>query len=350
MLKLRILSVILILLLLSISASATSYFNTTDDILIDLNNNAFITLLSGQYFTNTTDPVIKVYNLTDTPKSTLEINFNGTRLRLNNSVNTTLSNISYINDNLYYTGNANGGILNTSIIMGTPNVAYSLKIDNVTNKTAISSTTGLVEFNYSILSTHNFEIYRNNAPTIGNSSISTSSIYPVTQFVTITVNDVNDTDNDTLSVLVGISYLGYETNYTMVNTANTSIWTYNFNSGVSGFYTVTSFYANDNYTITKKVVSHQFEVVTQTSGGSSGGGGGVVSTPTPTPVVTIKMPEIIDIGDIQKDPLGIIALQLIIVIGIIYSLMQFLSTSGTISGMVIGLLMVLLPSLSLGYI
>ncbi len=86
----RIFLVVLALLILSISVSAASYFNTTDNILIDLYNGAYITILTPQYFMNNSELVIRIYNSTDTPASTLEIWFAGTYHRWTSVTNITL--------------------------------------------------------------------------------------------------------------------------------------------------------------------------------------------------------------------------------------------------------------------
>ncbi len=77
---------------------SASYFNTTNNILINLDNDAYITITAPQYFMNITDPVFKIYNSTDNPPSTLEIWFNGNFYRWTSTTNITLdlSNISVI--------------------------------------------------------------------------------------------------------------------------------------------------------------------------------------------------------------------------------------------------------------
>ena len=110
-------------------------------------------------------------------------------------------------------------------------------------------------------------------------SISAASI-TTAETLTITAINVSDLDSDNVTfVNVTVLFnLGGTTNYSMVNTANTSNWSYGYTSGTAGSYTITGFYVSDNDTASNVFIaaSQGFTVTTPAaiipSGGSSGGG------------------------------------------------------------------------------
>ncbi|MFA4870923.1 MAG: Ig-like domain-containing protein [Pedobacter sp.] len=125
----------------------------------------------------------------------------------------------------------------------------------------------------------------NNAPTFS-TSISSSAL-TLGQSVTIT-SEITDLDNDTLmNVTVGITFTslgGNEVNYSMTNGTGNN-WTYIYNPGTTGTYSISHIYANDTYTNASTATALTF-VVSQASGGGGGGGGGggsgtIIITPKP---------------------------------------------------------------------
>ena len=129
----------------------------------------------------------------------------------------------------------------------------------------------------------------NNAPAIdGNGSISSSS-FTTAESGIITITNVSDLDNDTItSVFVGVTLVGgVEVTYPMSQTPNTTTWSYSYSTLTSGTYAVTHFFASDMYITSIKAVSIPFTVTTPTTtttGGSGGGGGGTTIIETNTTI------------------------------------------------------------------
>lgn len=223
-------------------------------------------------------------NVTDNNGSTSSKSFS---VSVNNSAPGTPTDVAATTGNFYV-----NTTWNSSINTNTFNVSTNGIWSNGTANTSKNSTLpphayqNLTIFAYNLSSNQlstpayiNTQI-PNNVPTIGNLSQSDISIYASSGLNTIQITNVNDADNDSLNVTVGISFLGFETNYTMTNAANTSTWYYVFSTGVTGFYTISHIYAQDNQSamlITN--YSTQFEVATApvTIVVPPGGGGGGTS-------------------------------------------------------------------------
>lgn len=135
----------------------------------------------------------------------------------------------------------------------------------------------------------------NNNPTIGSMSISAASI-TTAETLTITAINASDLDSDNVTfVNVSVLFnLGGTINYSMVNTANTSNWTYGYTSGTAGSYTITGFYVSDNDTASDVLISASqgFTVTTPATpgSGSSGGSGTTTNTTINNTIIVGKTP------------------------------------------------------------
>ncbi len=227
-----------VMLVLIFPASATS-FNVTDNIIINLDNGAYITLSSGQNFSNTTEPVIKIYNSSDTPSSTLEINFNNTKVRWNTLSNHTISSIHYTSDNLTFTRTEISGYLNTTLKPVNSLSYYNFKVNGTINQTKLSDSNSYVWFNYSLNATSNFEISRNTLPSVLNITLSPLSASE-TNNLTVSLNGT-----DTEGSAITKHYLWYKNGVLNNSWNDTETVLYdNFTSGDS-FYV--KGYVNDGY-------------------------------------------------------------------------------------------------------
>jgi len=150
-----------------------------------------------------------------------------------------------------------------------------------------------------------FEITKNSVNfTFSNIAQTEPQIYQSSQSNRISAQ-ISDSDGSISSVLVGITYLGYESNYSMTNSSGT--WIYDFRSGVPGTYTVSGLYATDNASGTNSTTTGLSFVVVPLqqggNGGSSGGSPNVTVSPTPTvtgtpkptatqsPLIPVKIPD-----------------------------------------------------------
>ncbi len=265
-----------VMFMLPISVEASSYFNITDNININLDNGAYITLTAVQNFTNISEPVVRTHNSTVTLKSTLEINFNDTQARWNTTSNTTLSNITYVNDRLNFTGNATSGILNISVKMLNNSMNYYLFIDGVKNTSVTSNSSGWVNFNYSGWSQHDFSIRTDiDAPVLTSDSISPSSAYTGAS-VTITALFVDDTS--VASAIVNIKVPnGTSANWSMTCTSGTSVTctkVYTSTTDVGTYYVMYYYPQDDSGNIANISSTKTFDISTESVVTVSGGGGG----------------------------------------------------------------------------
>lgn len=312
----KLLIALLLLTVIITHVSATSYFNITDDILIDLDNGAYFTLLAGQNFTNTSEPVVNIYNSTDIPKSTLNINFNGTQVRWNNTVNTTLSGITYINNKLNFTTNTTAGTLNISAKTSYNTSLYKMYIDNTLSSSKYTNALGWVDFTSSTVSVQDFSIQL--ADWLASSNVTSQNsfiqAYPVTIYA-----EYNTNSNVTSSKVRVQNPDESVANYTMTCTGTSSascslVYTTTGNVGV---YYIRFFYPID-WSGNERNITSDITFTTQppltggSTGGestSTGGGGAKPSTPTPTqtPNTTTTPPKLTfkDIREGATEPMAI---------------------------------------------
>ncbi len=91
--------------------------------------------------------------------TTLSMEVNTSTLKLNSSSDFQLSDISYTNDKMLFTINANSGELNISTKTSTPDKVYNFKVDNQIIQTGTSDANRWIAFSYGgAWSTHIFEI------------------------------------------------------------------------------------------------------------------------------------------------------------------------------------------------
>ncbi len=263
----KIIEILIIILLLTSIASATdlSYINTGDYIVFNMSNGAYINLTGQQNFSE--------FNFT----STLNISINGSYSTYNSTANITLSNISYLNDILSFTGNASSGILNISSKMLNSNHLYYFFVDNIKNTSVISTLSGVVNFNWSNWSQHDFSIRPDIvAPVLISDSVSPSS---TTQGSSVTVTALFNDDTSVASALVNVKVPnGTTTNYSMVCIGVASVTctkSYTSTNDVGTYYIV--FYPQDdsgNVANISSIKSFDINVESVASSGSGGGGGG----------------------------------------------------------------------------
>jgi hypothetical protein len=151
-----------------IQSSSAATLSITNDTPADLDNGAFITLTAPQTFTNTTDPVGRTYNSSSNPASTLELNFNGTRVQWNTATNKDLSLITYNSgtDTLAYNISGVSGYVNVRAWMGAATTSYNFKINGSIDQTKISDGSGFLSFNYT-WGSYSVEILPGVAPPVG---------------------------------------------------------------------------------------------------------------------------------------------------------------------------------------
>lgn len=109
--------------------------------------------------------------------------------------------------------------------------------------------------------------------TFSNKSLSETQISQSSQPTIISL-DVTDPDGNISAVTMGVTFNGYETNFTMAQSGTK--WSYSFKSGAPGTYTVSNFYATDNGSGTNSSSWGQQFVVVPVVGGGSGGTGEIL--------------------------------------------------------------------------
>jgi hypothetical protein len=189
-----------------------------------------------------------------------------------------------------------------------------------------------------------------------NKSISESLINQNSGTEIITVS-IHDNDGNITNATVTLTYFGLPFTYTMTNSSGEA-WSYNFRSANSGAYTITSFNATDDSGDTNGATWGQsFIVVPVTAGGSTGGGTeGSVPIPTtiiPTPTPGAKQTYIpatqINLPNIAQDPIGVLMLQGLLVLGGLMVALFFVRNNVRIGTPVAGLLIIILSSWTMGW-
>lgn len=173
-----------------------------------------------------------------------------------------------------------------------------------------------------------------------------------TEFITVSIHD---NDGNITNATVTLTYFGLPFTYIMTNLSGET-WSYNFKSGNSGAYTVTSFNATDDSGDSKGATWGQsFIVVPVSAGGSTGGGteGNVQTTiiPTPTPGVkqTYTPATQINLPNIAQDPIGVLLLQGWLILGVVMVSLFFVRKNVRIGTPVAGVLIIIASSWTLGW-
>ena len=162
---------LIILILLWIPGQAQALANITDPIRFNLYNGAYIIINPQEvdYMTS--------YNATDSPGSSLEIGINGTQIIFKAFINKTVSNISYLGDNMTWSDSGALGQVNISAKMGEVTTNYTMNIDSIQSQDDISDTQGWTIFTYSEENEHLYQIFKSGAifipPTGNNKTIIT---------------------------------------------------------------------------------------------------------------------------------------------------------------------------------
>lgn len=187
-------------------------------------------------------------------------------------------------------------------------------------------------------------------------SISEAVIYQSSGTTTITVN-IHDGDGNITNATVQITFGGVPVNYTM--TQSGEAWSYSFQSSTTGVYTITNFYATDDYSDTSSSTwNQQFIIVPIPAGGSSPGGGG---SPVVVPTVNNSnaiVPSVVNdlyngtsgitIQAIAEDPIGNAVLWITFMASIIMIVLGILdkrTKEGTVGW---GMILFALSSFALG--
>lgn len=150
----KLTNVFFVVLLMIEGVNAESQ-SIADNFTFDLNNGVYLQLLpQNNIATNGT---------IDSANHILSFWINNTQVNFSANTNKTLSNLRYnnITDELSWTASGIDGFLNVSVLMKNANINYDLKLDGAFINTQTSNIDGLVSWNYSGWSTHNFTISQN---------------------------------------------------------------------------------------------------------------------------------------------------------------------------------------------